>query len=165
MPLKSRTAESKNWNTERKCLTCNKDLGAKAEDHDPWRAAPIFHCEGSTVAWQAKGIRHPHHTSTLWPLCFLCHQPLGCPKCAASSRVEVVCGACNVWGTLEALLEHGPLESVYGNKPGKPISSYPDIWQARYRHLQLVDSSESTTIVSYGLNPMRKSPNTFSGES
>ncbi len=134
MPLKPRTAESKNWTIEHRCLTCNDDLGAKKEEHDPWRSAPIFHCEGSTVAWQAKGIKRPHHSSTLWPLCFLCHQPLGCPKCAASTRAEIICGACNAWGTIEALLEHGPL-GFRDRDLGKPISSYPPDWQAKYRRL------------------------------
>lgn len=121
------------------CLTCNKNLGEKDDDHDRWRPGKIVtHCEGSTVTHCSK-LGKPHHTQFSWPACWSCQQPLGCPKCTASVVTEVLCERCLVWGSLPAFLQNGPLTNhplqlqKRGGQQAPTLSAYPTLWQHRYR--------------------------------
>ena len=80
-----------------------------------------------------------HHTLNPWPYCWKCNKSLGCAKCVPNAITDVACEVCMVWGTLPALLLHGPLVNnknqlwLRHGKQAPPLSHYPPHWQARYR--------------------------------
>ena len=76
----------------------------------------------------------------VWPSCWRCQKNLGCYRCEASSITEVICYSCVCWGTLDALIQHGPIANttVQINKRngyrGLPLTAYPPSWQSTYAH-------------------------------
>lgn len=78
-------------------------------------------------------------TLVIWPSCWSCFQPLGCKKCSASAVDAVFCKKCLVWGTREALLQHGPINNdpaqlrLRRGRVAPELDAYPPDWVAAYK--------------------------------
>lgn len=65
-------------------------------------------------------------------------------------ETESLCEKCLVWGTLAALIHHGPIAntpSILGRRNGRlapPLSAYPLHWQSAYRASQPAYDEEIT---------------------
>jgi hypothetical protein len=139
---RSRRSESSSHN-DRVCQTCGEDM----TDYG-WTKGPVLHCTGSDVAWGFRMLKDrngnpspEHHWKTLWPPCWSCLKPLGCGLCTTTTATEILCRRCVVWGTVEALLEHGPISNDpfglarRGGKIAPSLSAYPASWRERYGRL------------------------------
>jgi hypothetical protein len=89
---------------------------------------------------EAQSSRPDRHTDHVclspWPNWWRCGASLGCRRCAASVVCEVFCWSCLSWGTLTALLEHGPLvpdEQHHQGRQPPPPNAYPPQWLCVYR--------------------------------
>lgn len=98
------------------CSRCGENM----RDYG-WTKGPVYHCEGSTIAFGARK-ESSHHTQRQWPNCWKCREIMGCATCATSDVRAVLCVRCKAWGTMEALLLHGPLVN------GLPLKIYPREW-------------------------------------
>jgi hypothetical protein len=76
-----------------------------------------------------------------YPDCWRCGESLGCDQCGGVIT-EVLCVRCVAWGTLDALLEHGPIlntPAMVAKRRGRSapqIQHYPVAWASAYRSME-----------------------------
>lgn len=106
-------------------------------------------CPGKSRAFGAKMWDEPHAiTGYRHHRCWSCGADLGCTRCSGLLR-EVLCmghgsdknemkhgGLGPVWGTIAALVFHGPLRGFH-----QFADSYPPAWAATYRATEILAGS------------------------
>ena len=89
-------------------------------------------CKGTAIGFPLR--KAPHRMGRNYGLCFACGEYLGCSQCAGPPQ-EVLCRKCAVWGTPEALAEHGPISNrssmilKRGGVVAPPLDAYPGEWR------------------------------------
>lgn len=127
------------------CAQCSEDVSIlKPGETNPgiWRkTAEVYHCDGKSSAFGAIYRGENHHYTSRYSPCWKCKADLGCRRCSGVVS-EVLCmngsgkkreggfyghdGMGPVWGTVEALCEHGLMVD-------QSIEQYPAYWADEYR--------------------------------
>jgi len=113
-----------------RCDTCGAPVG--------WRG-PVYHCDGSPVAFHKSKYENPHHGHQSYGYCWKCHRPLGCDRCQGADT-DVLCTRCAAWETPAALEQHGPILNTAPmlakrqGLRGPEVREYPSDFQAAYRN-------------------------------
>lgn len=103
-------------------------------DRKGFQLVPL-HCTGSVAFGAPEKF---HHGRYLNQPCWKCGGHLGCDSCQ-STKSEILCDKCLVWGTVAALVQHGPLINTpqamakRGGKRAPQIGEYPLAYQKVYR--------------------------------